>query len=91
MAGSATSIVGQYIYLAGSYGFSVGTDLHYRYDILGNSWAAMAAVPVPVFAAAGAAVGNETYLIGGGNPFSPFSATRQDRIGASVRAPANFL
>ncbi len=90
MAGSATSIIGQYIYLAGSYGSGLGTDLHYRYDIQGDSWAPVSAVPVPVFAAAGAAVGSETYLIGGGNPFSPFSATRQDRIAASMRAPANF-
>ena len=86
MAGSATSIVGEYIYLAGSYG-SGGTNLHYRYNISGNSWAAMAPVPVAVFAAAGAAVGSNTYLIGGGIPsFGP--ATRQARIAASMRAPA---
>ena len=67
MGGSATSIVGQYIYLAGSYGGSA-TTLHYRYDIVGNSWAAMAPLPGARYDAAGAAVGNQTYVIGGGNP-----------------------
>ncbi len=88
MAASATSIVGQNIYLAGSLGVPHGTTFHYRYDILANSWAAMAPVPVPVYEAAGAAVGSQTYVIGGGNPFVGASATRQDRITASLRAPA---
>jgi len=35
MGGSATSIVGQYIYLAGSFGGGSATNFHYRYDILG--------------------------------------------------------
>jgi N-acetylneuraminic acid mutarotase len=37
MGGSATSIVDQNIYLAGSFGAG-GTTLHYRYDILADSW-----------------------------------------------------
>jgi N-acetylneuraminic acid mutarotase len=87
MGGSATSIVGQYIYLAGSFG-SGGTNLHYRYDILGDSWTAMAPVPVAVYEAAGAAVGSEAYVVGGGNPSLEASGAREDRITASIKAPA---
>jgi N-acetylneuraminic acid mutarotase len=74
MGGSATSIVGQFIYLAGSFG-SGATTLHYRYDIAGDNWAAMAPLPGPRYEAAGAAVGNHTYVIGGGDPFVGGSLT----------------
>jgi N-acetylneuraminic acid mutarotase len=87
MGGSATSIVDQNIYLAGSFGAG-GTTLHYRYDILANSWTQMADVPAPVYEAAGAAVGSQTYVVGGGNPAVGASATRQARIAALVKAPA---
>jgi N-acetylneuraminic acid mutarotase len=68
MAGSGTSIVGQFIYLVGKWNGGTGSTLHYRYDITGNVWAAMAAAPVPVYEAAAGAIGGKTYLIGGGNP-----------------------
>jgi len=68
MGGSATSIVDQNIYVAGSYGATGGTTFHYRYDILADSWMQMADVPAPVYEAAGAAVGSHTYVVGGGNP-----------------------
>ena len=66
--GSGTSIVGQFIYLAGRFGTLAGETTHNRYDIVGDAWAAMAPVPVGVYEPAGAAVGNQTYTIGGGNP-----------------------
>ncbi|MEP7014722.1 MAG: kelch repeat-containing protein [Verrucomicrobiota bacterium] len=69
MGGSATSIVGQFIYLAGSYAGGSGSTLHYRYDINNDAWAPMPGVPVAVYEAAGAAIGSQIYVIGGGNPF----------------------
>src|SRR5207253_5306894 len=62
--GAAASISGQFIYLAGG---SFGSTNHYRYDILGNTWAAMAPVPVSVYFSVGAALGGKTYLVGGGS------------------------
>jgi N-acetylneuraminic acid mutarotase len=88
MGGSATSIVDQNIYLAGSFGPTGGTTLHYRYDILADSWTQMADLPVPVYEAAGAAVGSQTYVVGGGNPAIGALATRQARMAALVKAPA---
>ncbi len=88
MGGSATSIVDQNIYLAGSFGATGGTTLHYRYDILADSWTQMADVPVPVYEAAGATVGSQTYVVGGGNPAVGAWATRQARVAAVVKAPA---
>ena len=88
MGGSATSIVDQNIYLAGSFGATGGTTLHYRYDILADSWTQMADVPAPVYEAAGAAVGSQTYVVGGGNPSVGAWATRQARVAAVVKAPA---
>ena len=87
MGGSATSIVDQNIYLAGSFGGVGATTLHYRYDILADSWTQMADVPAPVYEAAGAAVGSQTYVVGGGNPAVGPWATRQARIAALVKAP----
>src|SRR6516225_3688138 len=42
MGGAGASIVGQYIYLAGHYGPGTGSTDHYRYNIVGNTWASMA-------------------------------------------------
>jgi N-acetylneuraminic acid mutarotase len=88
MGGSATSIVGQNIYLAGSFGAGAATNFHYRYDILADSWTAMASLPTAVYAAAGAAIGTNTYVVGGGNLAIGASANILDRSLASIRAPA---
>jgi N-acetylneuraminic acid mutarotase len=91
--GSGTSIVCEFIYLAGGFGTG-GVTTHQRYDILNDSWASMAPVPIGVYEAAGAAVGNATYLMGGGNPFAAGSGMKQkqnqtqDRISATIHAPA---
>jgi N-acetylneuraminic acid mutarotase len=87
MGGSATSIVGQNIYLAGSYGGSAGTTLNYRYDVSADSWTRMADIPMPVYEAAGAAIGTNTYVVGGGNPALHPRASKHDRITAFIRAP----
>ncbi len=75
MGGSATSIAGQFIYLVGTWNNSAASNVHYRYDITGNTWTAMAVAPAPVYEAAGAAIGGQTYVIGGGNPSSPQNST----------------
>ena len=72
MGGSGTSIVGQYIYLAGNWNNGAGSTLHYRYNILADSWVAMAPVPVPIYAPPAAAVGTQTYLVGEGNPSTTY-------------------
>ena len=71
MAGSTTSIAGQFIYLVGTWNTALGSTLHYRYDITNNSWATMAPAPVNIYEAAGGAMGGLTYLVGGGNPARP--------------------
>src|ERR1035437_6053083 len=68
VVGSTASISGQFIYIAGGNG---GSTLHYRYDVVGNAWTAMAPVPVGVNEAAGGNIGGNNYLVGGGNPFRP--------------------
>src|SRR5205807_4757728 len=50
-AGSGTAIFGQYIYLMGGNGGGAGSTVHNRYDILGNTWASMAALPAANFQA----------------------------------------
>ena len=49
MAGSGASIAGQFVYLAGTFGSGGGSTLHYRYDIVGNTWTLMAPLPVGYF------------------------------------------
>jgi N-acetylneuraminic acid mutarotase len=88
MGGSATSIVGQNIYLQGSFGDVGATNLNYRYDIVADLWTQMAPLPFPRFEAAGAAIGTKTYVVGGGNPALSPQASAQDRKQASIRAPA---
>src|SRR5205085_1223064 len=73
MAGSATSIVGHYIYLMGSPGLGgVATTLHYRYDILGNIWVARALLHAPTAYGAAGAVGDTIALFGGVAEFTTF-------------------
>lgn len=68
MAGSAIGIVGQFIYVAGSFAGGSGSTLHYRYDVNLDTWAPMPGVPAPVYVPAGASIGTQFYVIGGGNP-----------------------
>src|SRR5262249_55940698 len=50
-----------------------GSNNHYRYGIESNSWALMAPVPFAAYEPAAAAVGTQTYLVGGGNRY-PYSS-----------------
>jgi Kelch motif len=69
MGGSAVSLVGQNMYLQGSFG-SGATNFNYSYDIVADAWTPKANMPAAVYEAAGAAIGTNTYVVGGGDPAS---------------------
>ncbi|PYX04891.1 MAG: hypothetical protein DMG88_23240, partial [Acidobacteria bacterium] len=69
LGGSGYSIVGQNIYLAGTWNGGSGSTVHYTYDIVANTWTQVADVPVNIYRPASGAIGTNTYLVGGGNPF----------------------
>jgi N-acetylneuraminic acid mutarotase len=68
MGGSAVSLVGQNMYLQGSFG-SGATTFNYAYDIVANTWTQKADLPAPRYEAAGGSIGTNTYVTGGGDPF----------------------
>jgi N-acetylneuraminic acid mutarotase len=86
MGGSAVSLVGQNMYLQGSFGGGA-TDFNYRYDIVADSWTQMASMPRARYEAAGGAIGTRTYVAGGGDPFLGATASAQDRKQALIKAP----
>ena len=88
MGGAGYSIVGQFVYLAGHWNGGSGSTDHYAYDIVADSWTAVATVPVPIYRPAAAGVGAQEFLVGGGNPDLGASATQQERVAASMGAPA---
>jgi N-acetylneuraminic acid mutarotase len=69
MGGSAVSLVGQNMYLQGSFG-SGATNFNYSYDIVADSWTQKANMPAAVYEGAGASIGTNTYVVGGGDPAS---------------------
>jgi hypothetical protein len=69
MGGAGYSIVGENIYLAGHWNGGLASTDHYRYDIVADTWTAMAPVPVPIYRPASGAIETNTYLVGGGDPF----------------------
>ena len=88
MGGAGYSIVGQFAYLAGHWNGGAASTDHYRYDIVADSWTAVAPVPVAMYRPAAAGVGTQEFLVGGGNPDISASATQRERVAASMRAPA---
>ena len=86
--GAGYSIVGQNIYMAGTWNGALGSTQHYRYDIVADSWTSVAPVPVNIYRPDAAGVGAQEFLVGGGNPDLRASATQQERRIASTRAPA---
>jgi hypothetical protein len=88
MGGAGYSIVGQFAYLAGHWNNGFASTDHYQYDIVADSWTAVAPVPVAIYRPAAAGVGAQEFLVGGGNPDVRASATHQERVAASMRAPA---
>ena len=64
MAGSGTSIVGQFIYVVGSWNGGAGSTNHERYDIVNDLWADRASPPVGLYNPAAAAIGGRIYVSG---------------------------
>src|SRR5207249_513427 len=88
LGGSGYSIVGQNIYMAGTWNNASGSTVHYRYDIVADSWTSMAPVPVNIYRPDSASIGTNEYLVGGGNPSLGPKTSPQARKLASTRAPA---
>ena len=79
MGGSAVSVVGQNMYLQGSFGTGA-TNLNYSYDFVANAWTQKANMPAAVYEGAGAAIGTNTYVVGGGDPaLAPGSVKAQGK------------
>jgi Kelch motif len=87
--GAGYSIVGQNIYLAGTWNGALGSTAHYRYDIVADSWSPVAPVPVNIYLPASASIGTNTYLVGGGDPFvAPGTIKGPKMPHPSMRSPA---
>src|SRR5262245_65768751 len=85
MGGSAVSLVGQNMYLQGSFGAGA-TNFNYAYDIVANSWTQKADMPAAVYEAAGASIGTNTYVVGGGDPaLAPGSSKANRRASKGPR------
>src|SRR5258707_4457246 len=52
----------------GGYGGGPGSPNHYRYDIVGNTWTAMAPLPLPNRMAGSGNIDGKNYIYGGGTP-----------------------
>src|SRR5438128_2025609 len=76
LGGSGYSIVGQNIYLAGTWNGGTGSTVHYRYDIVADSWTQMADVPVAIYRPDAAGIATNEYLVVGGNPLVAGKDTR---------------
>jgi N-acetylneuraminic acid mutarotase len=81
MGGSAVSLVGQTMYLQGSFGAGA-TTLNYAYDIVANTWTQKADLPAARYEAAGGSIGTNTYVVGGGDPFTAPGSVKATRKGA---------
>ena len=84
MGGSAVSLVAQTMYLQGSFG-SGATTLNYAYDIVANTWTQKADLPAPRYEAAGGSIGTNTYVTGGGDPFSAPGSVKANGKGSKNR------
>ena len=84
MGGSAVSLVGQNMYLQGSFGAGA-TNFNYAYDIVANTWTQKANMPAAVYEAAGAAIGTNTYVVGGGDPATAPGSAKANGKGAKGR------
>jgi N-acetylneuraminic acid mutarotase len=71
VSGSGIAVVGQYIHIVGTWGGGYGSNLHYRYDVVNNTWTARAPLPVNVFHPGAGTIGNTMYVFGGKNPSNP--------------------
>jgi N-acetylneuraminic acid mutarotase len=81
MGGSAVSQVGRNMYLQGSFG-SGATSFNYAYDIDNDAWTQKADIPAAVYEAAGASIGTNTYVVGGGDPAVAPGSVKANQKGA---------
>jgi N-acetylneuraminic acid mutarotase len=77
IGGAGFSIVGDFAYLQGHWNGGLGSTDNYQYDILNNSWTTKAPVPVNIYRPDSAAIGTNTYLVGGGDPKAGKMASAQ--------------
>jgi N-acetylneuraminic acid mutarotase len=79
MAGSAASANGQFIYLVSHLNGGAGSNLHYRYDVLFNTWTLMPPAPAALYQPIGATLGGQNVVVGGPNhanaPSGPHTGT----------------
>ena len=66
----------------------LGSTHNYRYDILNKSWTTKAPVPVNIYRPDSAAIGTNTYLVGGGDPF--ISSRVKAKAGKMASAPVAY-
>ncbi len=67
MAGSATGVVEHFIYLVSNLNGGAGSNLHYRYDILLNTWTLMPPAPAALYQPVGATLTRQNAVVGGPN------------------------
>src|SRR6185312_1843685 len=67
--GSGTNIIGQNIYIVGTYAGGAGSTLNYQYDIVADAWTLKAPAPVAVYEPGAGVRSGKAYIFGGGNPF----------------------
>ena len=80
MAGSATGVVEHFIYLVSHLNGGAGSNLHYRYDILLNTWTLMPPAPATLYQPVGATIGRQIAVVGGPN----LRKLLQDRTPAAI-------
>jgi hypothetical protein len=68
MAGSATGVFGNFIYLVSNLNGGGGSNLHYRYDVLFNTWTLLPPAPATLYQPVGGTVGRQNGVVGGPNP-----------------------
>ena len=61
MGGAGYSIIGQFAYLAGHWNSGLASTDHYQYDIVADSWTAVAPVPVAIYRPARLALARKNF------------------------------
>jgi N-acetylneuraminic acid mutarotase len=88
IGGAGYSIVGDFAYLQGHWNGGLGSTDNYQYDILNNSWTTKAPVPVNIYRPASGAIGTNTYLVGGGDPFVASGRAKGSKVPKALHPSA---
>jgi hypothetical protein len=86
LAGSGAGIIGQYMYVMGSYNNGVPSNANYRYDHINNTWIPLEPVPTGMYVPAAGIFNNKVYLSGGGDPARPRDPWAAARSGEPLRS-----